>query len=590
MSRLLSILVFSLFLSCLFIKLPSFIVDFAIILNIFLTILLLYQTVCLDDLKDLVIFPNFILFLTIFRLSINISTTRLILNMSDPGEIIELSSRLLISDNLFAGFIIFIIFILIQYIVVSKGSERVAEVSARFKLDALPGKQMSIDNDLRSGLLTPNIAREKRNDLLVQSHFFASLDGAVKFVKGDAIVSLIIIFINIFGGIISGIFIYNLEFTDVSRKIISFTIGDGLISQIPSLLNSITAAFIVTKSDNSLFSYSIKDLFYIQILKSPIFLIIFSGLIFIFFTFLNQSIFSAGILLVLFIIIIIYEFKKIKKTNLEKFIPNFNTTPYLIINNENFLKNNDFKINLLLEKIRANTFNNLGVIIPEINIKINKNQSFLVSYYKSNKLIYSSQENDLEIIFNDLYLKINESILSYLDHNHTQSLLNLLIDTDQVFINDILDDPKQLNKITKIIYELYKESFIINDYTKFISLLKDCFLIDLDIVQTVEKLRIELKTNTYLTKKDTVYKLNIELTNYFNSFFNKDFVFSKETIELIIDKLKVFSDPIILADQNIRRVVFETLSLYIDDLKVIGSNEIYEKDFNIKIFEFNFNK
>jgi len=226
---------------------PTLLIDLLIGLNLSGSILLLMMSIYISSPLMFSAFPAVLLLTTLFRLALSISTTRLILLQADAGDIVQTFGDFVVSGNLVVGFVVFLIITIVQFIVITKGSERVAEVSARFSLDAMPGKQMSIDSDLRSGLLTLDNARKKRSNLEKESQLFGSMDGAMKFVKGDAIAGLIIIFVNIIGGISVGIMQNNMDFASATEVYSILTIGDGLVAQIPALFIAITAGIIVTR-------------------------------------------------------------------------------------------------------------------------------------------------------------------------------------------------------------------------------------------------------------------------------------------------------------------------------------------------------
>ncbi len=230
------------------IPLPSMLLDFFLAINISLAVLVLIVSLYIASPLEISIFPSLLLVLTIFRLSLNISSTRLILVDGYAGKVIETFGNFVVGGSYVVGFIIFLILVLIQFIVIVKGSGRISEVSARFTLDAMPGKQMAIDADLNSGLINENEARQRRQAISREAEFYGSMDGASKFVKGDAIAGVIINFINILGGIIIGVAQRGLSFTDAIQSYTILTIGDGLVSQIPALLISTAAGMVVTKS------------------------------------------------------------------------------------------------------------------------------------------------------------------------------------------------------------------------------------------------------------------------------------------------------------------------------------------------------
>ena len=237
--------------SLLIIPLPTAILDFMFILNLTISLVILFITMYIKETLEFAIFPSLLLVTTVYRLSLNISSTRSILtNGGYAGEVVKTFGEFVIQGNIVVGLIIFIILVLVQFIVITKGAERVAEVSARFTLDALPGKQMAIDADLSSGLITEEQARERRSKIQREADFFGAMDGATKFVKGDAIISIIVTLINLIGGIVVGLINGEGDFMTIINVYSISTVGDGLMSQIPSLLISMATGLVVTRSSS----------------------------------------------------------------------------------------------------------------------------------------------------------------------------------------------------------------------------------------------------------------------------------------------------------------------------------------------------
>lgn len=231
------------------IPLPTFLLDFMFIFNIALSFMILCMTMYIKEPLEFAIFPSLLLITTLLRLGLNISSTRRILfDNGYAGQVVKTFGEFVIRGNAVIGFIIFLIIVLVQFIVITKGSERVAEVAARFTLDAMPGKQMAIDADLNSGLIDEQEARERRSKIQREADFFGSMDGATKFVKGDAIISIIITIINFIGGLIVGFMSHQGGFQEIMQIYTTSTIGDGLVSQIPALLISVSTGMIVTRS------------------------------------------------------------------------------------------------------------------------------------------------------------------------------------------------------------------------------------------------------------------------------------------------------------------------------------------------------
>ncbi|MBZ2173857.1 flagellar biosynthesis protein FlhA [Schnuerera sp. xch1] len=229
------------------IPIPNGLLSVLLSVNIALTLLILLISMYTDDVLKISIFPSLLLIATLYRLALNISTTRGILSKGDAGKVVEAFGNFVIGDNIVVGFVIFLIIIIIQFIVITKGAERVAEVSARFTLDAMPGKQMAIDADLNSGLITEEEARKRRKDVQKYADFYGAMDGATKFVKGDAIAGIIITIINIVGGLIIGV-MTGMSLQEALERYVRLTVGDGLVSQIPALLISTATGLIVTRA------------------------------------------------------------------------------------------------------------------------------------------------------------------------------------------------------------------------------------------------------------------------------------------------------------------------------------------------------
>ena len=250
------------------VPLNAFFMDIFLTLSISLSILILFIGMYINKPLDFSVFPSVLLIVTLFRLSLNIATTRLVLVHGDEGAhaagyIIKGFGTFIVGGNYVVGAVVFFILTIINFVVITKGAGRVAEVAARFTLDAMPGKQMSIDADLNAGLIDDAGARKRRESVEMEADFYGAMDGASKFVRGDAIAGIIIIFVNIIGGLVIGIVQKGMSFNDALTVYTILTIGDGLVSQIPALLTSTAAGIIVTRaaSETNLGSAMITQLF-----------------------------------------------------------------------------------------------------------------------------------------------------------------------------------------------------------------------------------------------------------------------------------------------------------------------------------------
>lgn len=260
--------------------LPSFLIDALVAVNICIGLMLVLMGIYIGTALQFSSFPSVLLISTLFRLALSVATTRMILLEGEAGNIIDTFGNMVAGGNLVVGLVVFLIITLVQFLVIAKGAERVAEVGARFTLDAMPGKQMSIDSDLRSGLIDKVEAREKRRELELESKLHGSMDGAMKFVKGDAIAGIIIIVINLLGGLTIGIFQLGMDAGSAMSKYSILTIGDGLVAQIPALLGAMAAGLIVTRATDSQSDRHLGDSIQKQLASIPRVLLVAGGICF----------------------------------------------------------------------------------------------------------------------------------------------------------------------------------------------------------------------------------------------------------------------------------------------------------------------
>ena len=235
----------------LIIPLPTWLLSVLLIINITLALLVLLTAMNMTEPLQFSVFPSLLLLLTLFRLGLNISTTRAILTHGDAGGVVETFGSFVVGGNLIVGLVVFLILVIINFIVITKGSERVSEVAARFALDAMPGKQMSIDADLNAGMISEQQARERRENVSREADFYGAMDGASKFVKGDAIAGIIIVLINLIFGIIIGVLQQGMTLADAASHFSQLTVGDGIVSQVPALIISTATGIVVTRSTSN---------------------------------------------------------------------------------------------------------------------------------------------------------------------------------------------------------------------------------------------------------------------------------------------------------------------------------------------------
>ena len=258
--------------------LPYWLIDTLVAFNITFGVLLLLTTLYVRTPLDFSAFPSILLVTTLFRLALSVSTTRMILLNAHAGKIITAFGTMVAGGNLVVGIVVYIIIVVVQFIVIAKGAERVAEVAARFSLDSMPGKQLSIDSDLRSGLIDKDEARRRRRTLELESKLHGSLDGAMKFVKGDAIASIVIVIINLIGGMAIGVFQKSMDFGHAAKTYSILTIGEGLVAQIPALLAAMAAGLLVTRSTDEDKAQHLGEAIRFQLAANPRVLIFVGGI------------------------------------------------------------------------------------------------------------------------------------------------------------------------------------------------------------------------------------------------------------------------------------------------------------------------
>ncbi|OCA83822.1 flagellar biosynthesis protein FlhA [Pseudobacillus wudalianchiensis] len=262
----------------LIIPLPSWLLSVLIIINISLALLVLLISMNMREALEFSVFPSLLLLLTLFRLGLNVSTTRSILSKGEAGGVVETFGTFVVGGNIVVGMVVFLILIIIQFIVITKGSERVSEVAARFTLDAMPGKQMSIDADLNAGMISEQEARERREKVSRESDFYGAMDGATKFVKGDAIAGIIIVIINLIFGMIVGVVQQGLPAAEAAARYSLLTVGDGIVSQVPALLISTATGIVVTRAAST---GNLGEDIMSQLLAFPMMLYVAGGTIFL---------------------------------------------------------------------------------------------------------------------------------------------------------------------------------------------------------------------------------------------------------------------------------------------------------------------
>lgn len=368
------------------IPLPTGLIDMMIAINLMVSVILLMMALYIREPLEFSAFPSILLITTLYRLALTISTTRLILLQADAGDIVYTFGNFAVGGNLGVGIIVFVIITIVQFIVITKGSERVAEVGARFSLDGMPGKQMSIDGDMRAGTIDAKEARRLRGLVQKESQLYGAMDGAMKFVKGDAIAGIIIILVNILGGTAVGVFMHGMSAETAMSTYALLSIGDGLVSQIPALLISITAGIIVTRVPGDKRQNLANDLTE-QIGRQPQALIL-AAIMLVIFGLIPGFPFFYFMILAALILGCVWWSKKGKKNNASAFSTNGSDGAQLDSNGETDVKKirmnpgatplmvrlsedlaRSGKLVGLFENLRQLKFEKLGIPLPEIHLQ-----------------------------------------------------------------------------------------------------------------------------------------------------------------------------------------------------------------------------
>lgn len=429
--------------------LPSFLIDFIIAINISFSMFLLLLAITLRNPLELTIFPSILLTTTLLRLALSISTTKLILLERNAGDIIQSFGDFVVGGNLIVGLVIFVIITIVQFLVITKGAERVAEVGARFTLDGMPGKQMSIDGDMRAGVIDASQAKKQRDQLQKESQLYGAMDGSMKFVKGDAIAGIIIVFINLFGGVLIGIFQFDMNFASAIKLFAILTVGDALVAQIPALIIAVTAALIVTRVPSDTNNNLSGDIAHqLSSNMTPLFI---SGALVFLISFVPG--FPTIMFMSISIILVLLGYKiRHKSYNKEQSNEQFVLTDFdellspLVLKISNSLLSNE--LHLKLSKLHNDYYLSNGIPLPEIKIlKINNNneksevelllynEPILTINPSKSKNYIISKISDLDIS-SEKERVANNKYIYYVDHDKHENY-KVLTTSDSVIMNSV---------------------------------------------------------------------------------------------------------------------------------------------------------
>lgn len=580
--------------------LPPSLIDFMLVGNVILALVLLVSTLYISCPLKLSSLPSILLLTTLYRLALNISTTRLILSTGSAGSLIQAFGEVVIQGKVIVGLVIFLVITLIQFIVIAKGSERVAEVSARFTLDALPGKQMSIDADVRSGLIDVHTAKEKRQNLQMESRFYGALDGAMKFVKGDAIAGLIITAINITGGFGIGILVNGMDLSSAINQYTLLTVGDGLLSQIPALLNSLAAGMIVTRvargDDNSLTRELLSQ---VSQVRTVLFLV---GIVSFILAFLPGLPALPFITLSLILIFNGLLQKESSKADLESEAKNVESkirvpevlqidfgkdlAKKLVLDNE---------IDSILEDVKSLIFNQEGILLKTPKCSVNKNLNNEIAINIRGilvKKIKLSDEDDFsKTLIKKLTQVILENSLEFIDDAHTRRLLDNFEDEMHELINGLIPDVLKVTELTKVLKSLNEEKISIRNIDVILQAIAEHGSGKVNQRALLEEVRVSLKR--FIANE---FSENFNISQALALKPQIDLHFAKaekegEEIDVVLlsklaNEIKKGSYKLLVVSKSSRRILFECLSMHSVSLPVVAYEEIPE-NYKLKIdFEF----
>lgn len=456
----------------LIIPLPPFLLDTLLCLSLVFSVMTLLLTLYVENALEFSAFPSLLLFLTLFRLGLNIASTRMILTRGEGGDIIRTFGNFVTDGNITIGLILFSLLTLINFIVVTKGSGRIAEVAARFTLEALPGKQLAIDSELSSGLLSIDEAKKAREKITQEADFYGAMDGASKFVRGDAIAGLIIIFVNILGGLIVGLAVKELSWSCCLSTFIRLTVGDGLVSQIPALFISVAAGIMVTRASSG----SLGEALTKQIFHHPKVLLI-GGLTVLCLSFvpgMPQLVMFPISAALLFSAYVQFKGKKDDKKTSDR--PN---SPSLFVHPIEVELG--YQLVLLadplfgrLKEIRKEIASHLGIRLPQVQIADNGSLSPTVWRIKVKGVaVKTGRGAELVTLAKALTEVVEAHAHELLTRQDVAQMLQEAKSVDSAVVEELIGKKLNVGQIVKVLHNLLKERVPIRDFVTILEILAD---------------------------------------------------------------------------------------------------------------------
>jgi flagellar biosynthesis protein FlhA len=471
-------IIFALFIlgmiAILIVPLPPFAIDVLLSFSIALSLIAILLTLFVENTLELSTFPSLLLFLTLFRLGINIASTRLILSQGQAGAMIETFGAFVTEGSTLIGLIVFAILTVVNFIVITKGAGRIAEVCARFTLEALPGKQMAIESDLSSGLMNQESAKEARKNLVAETEFYGAMDGSAKFIRGDAIASILILFINIVGGFCVGCFVRGEAISSCFSHYTRLTIGEGLVSQMPALLLSIAAGSLLTRGSRTALSKTMIS----QLLAKPKVLILCGSTIAILSLVPGMPHLVMLLVAATFFVIAWVHNRSLQKKMLEQ----LNATTQLetaLISHSIVVEMGADKLDLagpLLEAlpgIRQEIADEIGFVVPSVHIRDNLalNPAHYAIKIKGATVFTGDEEEG--VLLSSLKAKIIKHAKDLITRQDVAKMIEIAMQHDAAVVEELIPHKISTGQILKILQNLLREALPINDFVSILEIIAD---------------------------------------------------------------------------------------------------------------------
>lgn len=594
--------------------------DFMLAGNLVMTVIILVLSVAVSDTLKIFSFPSLLFVMTLFRLSLNIASTRLILTEGEAGSIISAFGMVLSNGNIMVGLISFLVLQITQFMIIAKGSERVAEVAARFALDALPGRQMSIDSDLRAGLSTAEDAQIRRNRLMLESKFFGAMDGAMKFVKGETVAGFIIVFINLVGGIGIGVMTHGYTLTRALQHFALLSMGDGLVAQIPSLMLAMATGFLITRVSKEENSLSLGNELMRQLLQHPHILLAtgFFCLLMMAFCDLTKTMLGFGTLLIGTTFILKFHSYREKNSSsaLSVHIIEHNKKsssdlpePLLVEINPEWLDKRNLKVWLdffkyLFPRFKAVLEDRTGLALPDLKLVLLADTAKAFCRVRIHEIpVFEGKikHNTLDLFQQELLKQLARSVSQHAEEflglQEVKNRLDKLKATHADLINEVVPRQISLIKLTDILKRLLSEGLSIRDLRLILEILAQIQPDQKDPIMLTEELRMAMKRQlTHLFSQNdaiTAFLVDPEIEEEIiqnvaqenGEYFLK---MAPERIKKICRTIKQSflqhkaraSDTVILTRPEVRRYLKRLIETELPEIAVVSFSEL---DPNIKV-------